>query len=100
MENIAILTGWPSLIAALLLASAGAWLRRPLAIWIGLVLILPVTFYLSGSPAYPFAGIVPVGGLAVAAVTCRLPNRWPSITGVGVYGVFLAGLAHLVLSQG
>jgi hypothetical protein len=89
--------GWPSLIAALLLVSAGAWFRKPAPIWIGLVLILPMALYVSGSPAYPFAGIIPVVALVVAAVTCRLPNRWPSLAGVGVYAVSLGGLAYIVV---
>ena len=91
--------GWPSLIAALMLASAGTWLRKPAPIWIGLVLILPVALYLSGSPAYPFAGIAPIAALVLAAVTCRLPGRWPSLAGVGVYLVFLLALAYVATDQ-
>jgi len=89
--------GWPSLLAALVLTSAGAWSRKPAAIWVGLVLTLPMAFYVSGSPAYPFIGIAPVIALAAAAVTCRLPNRWPSLAAVGIYAMFLAGLAYLVV---
>lgn len=91
--------GWPSLIAALLLASAGAWFRKAVPIWLGLVLVLPMALYLSGSPAYPLAGVVPVAALTLAGVTCRLPGRWPSFTGVGVYLAFLLALAYLVTGQ-
>jgi len=97
VDVVAILLGWPSLISALTLASAGAWFRKPAAIWAGLVLILPLAIYVSGSPAYPFIGIAPVVGLVVAAVTCRLPNRWPSLAGVGVYATFLVWLAYVVI---
>ena len=97
VDIVAILMGWPSLIASLVLASAGAWFRKPAAVWVGLVLILPLAIYVSGSPAYPFTGVVPVIGLVVTAVTCRLPNRWPSLAGVSVYAAFLAWLAFLVV---
>jgi hypothetical protein len=98
VDIVAMLMGWPSLVAALILASAGAWFRKPAAIWVGLVLTLPVAFYVSGSPAYPFVGVAPVAALVMAAVTCRLPSRWPSLAGVGIYTMFLAGLAYLVAS--
>jgi hypothetical protein len=99
VDIVAILLGWPSLIAALMFASVGTWFRKPAAVWVGLVLILPMALYVSGSPAYPFVGIAPVAGLMLAAVTCRLPSRWPSLAGVGFYGTFLAGLACVVVSQ-
>jgi len=88
--------GWPSLIAALAFASAGTWFRKPPAVWIGLVLMLPMALYVSASPAYPFVGIAPTAGLVLAAVTCRLPSRWPGFTGVGIYLAFLLALAYLV----
>lgn len=87
------------MIAALMFASAGAWFKKPAAVWVGLLLILPMLLYVSGSPAYTFVGIAPAAGLMLAAVTCRLPSRWPSLAGVGVYGIFLAGLAYVVVSQ-
>lgn len=99
MDRIAILLGWPSLIAALALAAAGAWYRKPIPIWTGIVLTLPMAFYVSGSPAYPFAGVVPVLALVVSALTCGGRSRWPGFTGVGVYAVFLAALAYLVITQ-
>jgi hypothetical protein len=96
VDIIAILAGWPSLITALLLAVSGVWFRKPALVWIGIVLTLPVAYYISGSPAYPFVGIAPVLALAVAALTCRAPKRWPGIAGVSVYAAFLAALAWVV----
>ena len=96
MDIVAILAGWPGLIGALLLATTGTWLRRPALIWAGIVLTLPMALYLAGSPAYRFVGVAPVIALAVAAVSCRAPNRWPAIAGVGAYAVFLAALAYIV----
>ncbi len=99
MDRLALLLGWPSLIAALLLAAAGAWFRSPVPIWVGLVLTLPMAFYVSGSPAYPFVGIFPVLALAASALACRRPSRWPGLAGVAVYAIFLAALACVVVRQ-
>lgn len=99
VDSVAILMGWPSLIAALLLSTLGAWLGKPALIWTAVVLIVPVALYLSGSPAYPFVGIVPVLALAIAALTCRKPGKWPGFAGVGVYAIFLAALAYIVINQ-
>lgn len=98
MDNVAILLGWPALTAALLLSAAGARFEKPAMIWIALALTTPIAFYLSGSPTYPFLGIVPVLALTVSAVTCRMPRRWPCIAGIGAYAIFLAWLALLVFA--
>jgi hypothetical protein len=42
VDIIATLTGWPSRVAALLLAATGSWLGRPALIWVGIVLTLPM----------------------------------------------------------
>ena len=99
VDIIAILLGWPSLVAALLLAATGTRTRRPGLIWGGIVLTLPVAFYVSGSPAYPFIGVAPVLALTVTALTCRSSRRWPAVAGVVVYATFLAALAWVVLGD-
>jgi len=99
MDVIAILLGWPSLGGALLLAAAGVWFRKPVLIWIGVVLVIPMALYLSASPAYPFAGLIPLVALVLAALTCRRTARWQSLTGISVYGVFLAALAFIVITE-
>lgn len=91
--------GWPSLLAALLLAAGGTWYRKPAAIWAALALTLPMAWYLSGSPACPVAGIVPVFALGLSALTGTAERRWPSFTGVGIYTAFLLALAYRVVSQ-
>lgn len=91
--------GWPALIAALLLAASGAWRGKPALIWVGVVLVAPVALYLSGSPAYPFVGAVPVLGLVASALTCRMHRKWPSVSGVIVYALFLASLAYVVINE-
>jgi hypothetical protein len=99
MDALAILLGWPSLIGAWFLASAAIWWQRPALAWLALALILPVAVYLSGSPAYPLSGVIPVAGLAVTASYCRRTVRYRSLSGLGIYTVFLTGLGLLVLSE-
>lgn len=99
MDAIAILLGWPSLGSALILATAGVWTRKPVLIWIGVILVIPMALYLSASPAYPFAGLIPLAALVVAARTCRKNARWQSLVGISVYGVFLAALAFIVITE-
>lgn len=99
MDVIAILMGWPSLTGALVLSSVGIWLRKPVLIWFGVVLITPMALYTSLSPAYPFVGIVPFVGLVTSALTCRWPRRWLSVTGVSLYGISLLLLAFIVINE-
>jgi hypothetical protein len=99
VDILAILMGWPALLAALILSVSGAWLGRPVLIWVAVALIAPVALYLSGSPAYPLVGIVPVLALVTSALTCRNPRKWPSAAGVTVYALFLAALAYIVIYQ-
>jgi hypothetical protein len=100
MENlIGFLLGWPSLGVALLLASLGVWLARPALLWTALMLSAPVALYISGSPAAPLVGVVPMGALVVAARTCQNKPRWPSILSVAVYGACLASLGFIVMNQ-
>jgi predicted membrane channel-forming protein YqfA (hemolysin III family) len=99
VDIVAILMGWPSLIAALLLSATGTWLGKPVLVWTAVVLIVPMAFYLSGSPAYPFVGIVPVIALVMSALTCRKPGSWLRFAGIGIYLTFIAALAFVVIFQ-
>jgi len=99
MDVIAILMGWPSLGTALLLSIAGVWSRRIVWIWIAVVLVIPMALYVSATPAYPFVGFIPLIALVVAAMTCRMTSRWPSLAGISVYSVFLLALALIVINE-
>jgi hypothetical protein len=99
MDAIAILMGWPSLGTALLLSIAGVWSRRPVWIWIGVVLAIPMALYVSLSPAYRFIGFIPLIALVVAALTCQKTARWPSLAGISVYTLFVLALAFIVINQ-
>ena len=99
MDAIAILVGWPSLGVAFLLSIAGVWLKKSYLVWIGVILILPMTLYLSAAPAFPFVALVPAAALVVAALTCRRSMRWQPWTGIGIYAAFLFAFAWIVIHQ-
>jgi hypothetical protein len=99
VDVIAMLSGWPALMTALLSSAAGVWLGKPILAWAGVVLVAPVALYLSGSPAYPMIGTVPVIAVVSSALTCRRPRKWPGIAGVSIYALFLAALADIVVSE-
>lgn len=99
MDLIGALFGWPSLLAALGLGIHGVWRRRPAALWGATVLSAPVAFYVSGSPALPFVGIVPLGALVVAASTCRRRALWPAALALGVYAGCLVVLGYVVIAD-
>lgn len=99
MDWIAVLLGWPSLIAALVLAGIGSLYRRRALLILAAALILPVSLYLSAAPAMPMAGVVPVAALAITAVRCTTAPRWQSAIGVAVYALFLLWLAVIVFAE-
>lgn len=101
MENlVGFLIGWPSLVAAFGLTVAGAWRRKPALIWSAVVLSAPTAFYVSGAPAGPFAGVIPMAALVITALTCRGPSPWPARLSLGLYGGCLAALAYVVVTAG
>jgi hypothetical protein len=99
MHIIAILMGWPSLAAALLLSAAGVWSRKPVLIWIGVILSLPMALYISATPRFPLVGFIPLVALVVAALTCRRNARWPTLTGIAIYSAFIVALAFAVFFE-
>lgn len=99
MEALALLLGWPSLLLAAGLAGYGVWRRKPIPVWLAILFSAPVAFYVSGSPAAPFVGFLPIAALAVTALTCRHRNRWPAGASLGVYYSCVMALAALVLGH-
>lgn len=101
MENVVgLVLGWPSLSLALGLAVLGTWRARALPIWIAAVLSAPTAFYVSGAPAFPFLGVIPIGVLAIAAWTCRWSSPWPARLSVAAYGICLGALVYVVVAAG
>lgn len=96
VELIAILLGWPSLICAAGLALYGVWRETSTPVWIAALLCTPMALYISGLPAMPFVGAVPIVALALAAFACRFKTRWLSAFGLGIYYICLVALAYIV----
>jgi len=99
MDIIAILMGWPSIGAALLFSIAGVRSRRPVLIWIAVVLSLPMALYVSATPRFPLVGFIPLVALVVAALTCHKNARWPGLAGIVIYTACIAALAFIVIVQ-
>ena len=99
MDSIAILLGWPSLIAALILAAIGSIYRSPVWLIVATALTLPMSLYLAATPAMPIIGLAPSAALAVTAYRCRTSPRWHSAIGVAIYSGFLFWLALLVVAD-
>lgn len=92
-----MLLGWPSLIVALGIAVVGVWRRSPSMLWVATVLSLPVALYVSGTPALPLIGVVPVGALIAAGLTCHRQNRMLATLAVGIFAACLGALGFIVI---
>lgn len=100
VENlIGYLLGWPSLAIALWLAIVGVWLAKPVMLWIALALSAPVALYLSATPLMPGVGVIPIGALLAAALTCDNQRRWPAVLSTSIYAACLVALAYIVISN-
>jgi hypothetical protein len=96
MDIVAVFLGWPSLLMAAGLAGLGAWRRRSMPVWLAILFSAPMAFYVSGSPAAPLIGLLPIAALTVTALTCGNHVRWPTWLSLGIYYSFLLALAGLV----
>ena len=97
MDAIAILFGWPSLVAALLLAAVGLLRRRPGIVAIAAILTLPTAVYIASSPGYPLLGFVAPVSLSVAALRCAKRPYWLPFAAAGAYLMFLSWLLYAVV---
>lgn len=97
MDAIAILFGWPSLVAALLLAAVGILRRRPGIVAIGAILSLPIALYIASSPGYPLLGLIAPVSLGVASWRCAQRPFWLAVAAAGVYLLFLSWLLYVVV---
>jgi hypothetical protein len=96
MDIVGVFLGWPSLALAAGLAGLGAWRRKPMPVWLAILFSAPTAFYISGSPAVPLIGLLPLAALTVTALTCSMGVRWPTWLSLGFYYSCLLALAGLV----
>lgn len=70
---VAVLFGWPAVVLGLALAACGAWLRKTALPLLGALAVLPMSWYLSGTPRFgAFAWLLPV---LLAAMALSIHHR-------------------------
>lgn len=69
------LLGWPAIFAAIALAAASAFTRKPLLAFVAALLILPISYYLIGGPAVGWLGALPMALLVALGVYLARTNR-------------------------
>jgi len=75
---VAVLFGWPALVLGIVLAVCGACLKRAVLPLLGAIVVLPVAWYLSGTPRFGgFAWLLPV---LLAASALSIYRRWRGVT--------------------
>ena len=95
----AILFGWPAILVALGLAVSGIVRSKPRRPLIAIILVLPISLYLAGSPRFGWLGIsIPIllSGASIAVHYDRKNVAWiPLASVLGIFG----WLAVVVMSE-
>lgn len=91
--------GWPAAIAALALAVWGIRRQRPALVVVGAAVGLPFAYYVSGSPALGALALLPVAGLAAAAIAVRRGRRRLAYGLTVPFAAVVAWLAWAVLTR-
>lgn len=94
-----MLLGWPAIILAIGLAAGGIVRRKPWMPLASMILLLPISLYLTGSPGFRWLGIMAPALLIVCAVAVNRRHvkiAWACLVPI-VAGV--AWLALAVVSQ-
>ena len=75
---------WPAVAASILVAFAGALLRKTTLLYVAAALVLPASAYLAATPRFEVWGLFPVGAYLLAALAIRwldgLPGRTISLS--------------------
>ena len=90
-----LMLGWPAMIVALILSGIAIHRQKIMLIWISMILLLPVSFYLTGSPGLGMFGLVPIGSLFFSAAAMHYQHRrlpWVGVTGCGLFVVTLLAI--------
>ena len=69
------LLGWPAIFAAITLAAASAYTKKPLLAFVAAFLIMPISYYLIGGPAVGWLGALPMALLVALGVYLARTNR-------------------------
>ena len=97
LESWPILLGWPAVVVAFALSAIGIMRCQSVWVFVGAVLLLPLSFYLSGSSRFGWLGLaVPflVAGAGVALkrrrVKAALALHLPVVAVLGYLAVLVA----------
>ena len=81
---IVTLLFWPAVATSILVAFAGALLRKTTLLLVAAALVLPASAYLAATPRFEIWGLFPVGVYLLAALAIRwlggLPGRTTSLS--------------------
>ncbi len=100
MEFLAASLGWPAILLALILSVIGVTQRKPVLALLAAGLLLPITFYLIGSPRIAWLGLlIPAGFVGAWAATWKGKTEAAWLCLAPVFAV-VGWLAVLVVSAG
>lgn len=95
----AILFGWPAIVVALALSVTGIVRRKPLLLLFAIILVGPISLYVTGSPRYWWLGLSVPLLLAGASIAIRFRQNTVAWSLVGpVFGIF-SWLALAAITQ-
>lgn len=95
----AILFGWPAIITAIALSIAGVIRKKPAWFVVAVVLVIPFSFYLTGSPRFGWMGLTIPLLLVGAAISVRFGKPGMAWFFLALLSLLCSWLAFIVLSQ-
>jgi hypothetical protein len=97
--SLAMLFGWPAVLASILVAAVGIMVKRAFVVLVGAALAMPFLFYLTGTPRFGLsAPVIAVLYLGAVYAVARL-RRWIAWVLWLVFLAFAVWIAASVLFQ-
>ena len=99
IDSWAMLLGWPAILCAMGLAAAGIVRGKTWPLVVSIVLVLPVSLYLSGTPRLNWIGILGPALFVLCALAIRRDQKavaWVSLVSLAIG---FGWLAIVVLTQ-
>jgi|SRR5579862_1372046 len=99
MFYVAVLLGWPAVIASVACTSLAFRLRRPVLMIVAAVLAIPFTLYIAAVLGVPIAGPISAGLYLVGAYALMLNRPRIALLGLVPFLALVGWLATLVVGQ-
>ena len=93
LEAWPLLLGWPAVVLSVLLAGLGIFRRSVPLLVTAVVLVLPMSLYVAGSPRFGLVGLTPVAGYLFASGAIRQGDVKVGATMVALTAVYFIWLA-------